>query len=71
MKNQLCAITGTLLLLSAVPMMATPPANEPGTPATAIVTAEAKRGRTIPPLMAEDVAVKEGKDKRIVTSLTL
>ena len=70
MKKQFCAITGTLLLLSAIPVVATPPANEPGTPATAIVTAEAKRGRTIPPLMPEDVAVKEGKDRRIVTSLT-
>ena len=69
MKNQLFAFTGSLLLLSSIPVIAAPPVTEPGTSATAIVTAEAKRGKTIPPLMAEDVAVKEGKDRRVVTSL--
>jgi hypothetical protein len=41
----------------------------PGTPVSVVVTAEAKRGKAIPPLMAEDVAVSQGRDKRPVTSL--
>ena len=41
----------------------------PGTPVSMVVTAEAKRGRAIPPLMAEDLAVSQGRDKRPVTSL--
>jgi VWFA-related protein len=40
-----------------------------GTPVSVVVTAEPKRGKTIPPLVAEDLAVTQGKDKRPVTSL--
>lgn len=60
-----------LFLLSAGPALLawqTPP--EPGTPVSVVVTAEPKRGRTIPPLYANDITVKEGRDKRTILSLT-
>ncbi len=43
--------------------------SEPGTPVSVVVTAEAKRGKTIPPLMSDDVAVTQGHEKRHVISL--
>jgi len=59
-----------LLFSSAVSRLAlgqTPA--EPGTPVSVVVTAEPKRGKTIPPLVPEDIAVKQGRDKRQTTSL--
>jgi VWFA-related protein len=44
-------------------------ADAPGTPVSVVVTAEPKRGKAIPPLMAEDIAVAQGHDKRPVTAL--
>jgi hypothetical protein len=59
--------TGTLLFLSA--FAAQPAVDSAGTTVSVVVTAEAKRGKTIPPLVAEDVTVKQGRDKRPITSL--
>jgi hypothetical protein len=44
-----------------------PPA--PGASASVVITAEPKRGKTVPPLVADDLAVTQGRDKRRVTSL--
>jgi VWFA-related protein len=38
-------------------------------PVTVVVTVEAKRGKTVPPIEAQDISVAEGKDRRPVTSL--
>jgi hypothetical protein len=65
-KRTLFAAIGTLLLLSTAICLV---GQAPGTPVSVVVTAEPKRGKTIPPLMAEDLAVTEGRDKRPVTSL--
>ena len=44
--------------------------NDPGLPVRIIVTAEPRHGKTVPPLEAADVTVKEGRDKRPVDGLT-
>jgi VWFA-related protein len=63
-----CGLFATLatLLLVHFAFAAT---TAPGTPVSVVVTAEPKRGKTIPSLMAEDVSVAQGHDKRPVTSL--
>jgi VWFA-related protein len=58
-----------LLLCLGVSAFAGQRVSAPGTPVSVVVTAEAKRGKTIPPLMAEDIAVTQDRDKRPVTSL--
>jgi hypothetical protein len=58
-----------LLFCFAVSAFAGQGASAPGTPVSVVVTAEAKRGKTIPPLAAEDIAVTQNRDKRPVTSL--
>ncbi len=40
-----------------------------GETASVIVTAEPKRGKSIPPLLPEDVTVQEGREKCSVTAL--
>ncbi len=58
-----------LLLSTAIASFARQAGSEPGTPVSVIVTAEPKRGKTIPPLMADDVAVTQGREKRHAISL--
>jgi hypothetical protein len=69
-KRTFSAATGTLLLFSTgITLFAGQTGSEPGTPVSVIVSAEPKRGKTIPPLMSDDVAVTQGRDKRHVISL--
>jgi hypothetical protein len=42
----------------------------PGVPVSIVVTLEPKRGKTIPPVEATDILVRQGKDKRPVTGFT-
>ncbi len=56
------------MLLSTISALAGQ-ATGPGAPVSVVVTEEPKRGKTIPPLVAEDVAVKQGREKLPVTSL--
>jgi hypothetical protein len=65
-----CLVTGSLLLLSvATSIGAKQGTSAPGTPVSVVVTAEPGRGKVILPLTADDVEVKQGRDKRPVTSL--
>ncbi len=41
----------------------------PGVPVSILVSLEAKRGKTIPPVEPQDIVVSQGKDKRPVTRL--
>jgi hypothetical protein len=62
-------IAALLLLATGISVFARQSAAEAGTPVSVVVTAEAKRGKTIPPLMPDDIAVAQGRDKRQVTAL--
>lgn len=42
----------------------------PGTPVSIVVTLEPRHGATIPPISAQDISVREGRDKRPVTVLS-
>ncbi len=42
----------------------------PGVPVSMVITLEPRRGKAIPPVEAQDIAVTEGRDKRPVTGLT-
>ncbi|MBV9780641.1 MAG: hypothetical protein JOY62_11785 [Acidobacteriaceae bacterium] len=41
----------------------------PGVPVSMVVTVEPRRGKTVPSIEQEDIAVREGNDKRPVTAL--
>lgn len=45
-------------------------ANTPGVPASVVVTLEPKHGKTIPPIDAQDIQVKEAGERRTVEALT-
>jgi VWFA-related protein len=68
MRNLKIFIPAGVLCLAALPMLAQQP-SAPGVPVSVVVTVEAKRGKTIPPIEAQDISVMEGKDKRPVASL--
>jgi hypothetical protein len=69
-KSALFAAAGTLFLFSvAVSVLARQEQSRQGTPVSVIVTAEPRRGKAIPPLTAQDVAVTQDHDKRPVKSL--
>jgi hypothetical protein len=64
------SLSGAALLLGALaPVFAQQNDNAPGTPASMVVTAEAKRGKTVPPLQPQDIQVSEKGDIRPVTEL--
>jgi VWFA-related protein len=44
--------------------------NEPGVPASVIVTLEPKHGKTIPPIEGQDIQVREAGERRPVEALT-
>jgi hypothetical protein len=71
MRTQMrCLQTASLLLLSiATAIGAQQGTSAPGTPVKVVVTAEPGRGKVILPLTAQDVEVKQDRDKRPVTSL--
>lgn len=64
------SLLGVALFLGAlVPAFAQQQENAPGTSVSMIVTAEARRGKTIPALQPQDVQVFQNKNKRPVTEL--
>ncbi len=65
-----CFFTAGLVCLAASLMCAAQSANPPGVPASVIVTLEPQHGRTIPPIEAQDIQVKEAGERRPVTALT-
>ncbi len=71
MKSNTCrsAITAAFLA-SALPLFAGQQPVPPGVPTSVVVTVEPKRGKTIPPIEQQDIAVHQGKDKRPVTDFT-
>jgi len=62
-------LAGLAILLPFSPPASTQTTPQTGTAVSVIVTAEPKRGKTIPPLVAEDLTVKQGRDKRQITAL--
>lgn len=62
-------LAGQLALLAAGAALLARGSSPPGPAVSVVVTAEPRSGKTIPPLLAEDVAVNESEDKRPVTSL--
>jgi hypothetical protein len=62
------ALAVVCLAAASTPLL---PAQQPapGVPVSMVVTVEPKRGKTIPAIEQQDVAVTEGKDKRPVTGL--
>ena len=57
------------LLAACVPILAAQATSAPGVATTIVVTLEPKRGKTIPPIEAQDITVAQGKDKRPIISL--
>ncbi len=67
MKRNTTYIVAALAGLSAaLPSFARQQTAEPGVPVSVLVTLERKRGKAIPPVEQQDVAVHEGKDQRPV-----
>jgi hypothetical protein len=60
---------GTLLLSAEISAFAQQAPVESGPAISVVVTAEPKRGKTIPPLEVEDLVVKQGRDKLHVAAL--
>ena len=63
-------IAAAVCLVAPASLFAQQQSSEPGVPVSIVVTLEAKHGKTIPPIEPEDLAVKQGKDKRPITGLT-
>ena len=55
------------LIASGTLLFARQDANAPGEPVSVVVTLEPKRGKTIPPVEAQDITAKQGRDARPVT----
>ncbi len=68
MKSFLVA-SAVCLSAAALSISAAQDPTTPGVPVSILVSLEAKRGKTIPPVEPQDVAVFEGRDKRPVTGL--
>jgi hypothetical protein len=68
-RHKYFGVAGALLLSASISLFARQAGSELGTPVSVVVTAEPKRGKTIPPLMADDVAVTQGREKRQIISL--
>ncbi|HEX4749511.1 MAG TPA: hypothetical protein VH302_08225 [Bryobacteraceae bacterium] len=67
MKN---VVNAGLVCLAATLMCAAQSSNVPGIPASVIITLEPKHGKTIPPVEARDLQVKESGERRPVQQLT-
>lgn len=59
---QICLMIAALL----IPVWAAGQQTDPGVPVQMVVTAEPKHGNELPPITAQDVIVKQGKDQRPV-----
>jgi hypothetical protein len=62
--------TAGLVCLAASLTCAAQSSNVPGIATSVVVTLEPKRGKTIPPIEAQDIQVKEAGERRPVQSLT-
>lgn len=69
MTTKALLLTGAVLFLSALAPIFAQQGNTPGTPVSMVVTAEARRGKTIPTLQPEDIQVSEKNKIRPVTGL--
>lgn len=69
MTTKALSLTGAVLFLSALTPIFAQQGNTPGTPVSMVVTAEARRGKTIPTLQPEDIQVSEKNKIRPVTGL--
>ncbi len=69
-KTKICLAAGAVCLsAAALSISARQQPSPPGVPVTVVVSLETKRGKTIPPVEPQDIAVVEGRDKRPVTGL--
>jgi VWFA-related protein len=67
-KTKVFAGAGMVCLIAAgVPLVARQNGNTAGEPVSVVATVEARRGKTIPPLEAQDILVREGHDRLQVT----
>jgi hypothetical protein len=55
------------LMAMAAPLLAKQDTNAAGVPVSIVVTLEPKRGKTVAPVEAQDIVVREGRDHRSVT----
>lgn len=70
-KTRAFALAGSACLIAAaIPLFARQDANAAGVPVSVVVTLEPRRGKTIPPVEAQDILVREGRDRRPVTGFT-
>jgi len=69
MTTRALSLTGAALFLGALAPIFAQQGSAQGTPVSMVVTAEARRGRTIPTLEPQDVQVTERGDIRPVTGL--
>jgi hypothetical protein len=68
-KTKVFVCTGLACLIATAPsLFGRQDTNATGVPVSTVVTLEPKRGKTIPPVEAQDVLVREGRDRRPVTS---
>lgn len=63
------SIFGFLCLAAAPVFLLEAQQSTPGVPVNMVVTLEPKRGKTIPPIEQQDLAVSEGNDRRPITGL--
>ncbi len=68
LRTRPIAILGIGLLATVFPLFAGQQPSAPGVPTSIVVTVEPKHGKTIPPIEQQDIAVRQGKDKRPVTA---
>lgn len=68
-SNVFQVIAGVVCLAVAPAWLFARQDSSSGVPVSIVVTLEPKRSKTVPPIEAQDVVVREGKDKRPVTAL--
>jgi VWFA-related protein len=66
-KTNVFVAASALCLSAAVSISAAQPPTAPGVPVSILISVEAKRGKTVPSVEPQDIAVFEGRDKRPVT----
>jgi hypothetical protein len=66
-KKKVFAAGAACLIAAAIPLFASQDTSAAGVPVSVVVTLEPKRGKAIPPVEAQDILVREGRDRRAVT----
>lgn len=70
-KTKVVICAGVACFLAAgASLFARQDANQTGTAASVVVTLEPKRGKTIPPVEAQDIIIREGRDRIPATEFT-